>query len=98
MSLQQTGHLLRRQERLSVKQYDVASYAELGLASLEIVYATDSIIERHRGRHERRGSDDSPLTAFYDGTIDARGHSEVVGVHDKSAHGFSVAGKKTGPC
>ena len=34
---------------------------------------------------------------FDDGTVDPRGHSEVVGINDEPAHGFSVASKKMGP-
>ena len=76
----------------------MASYAELGLANLEIVHATDRIVEGSRGRHERGGSEDSVLTTPHDGPIDARGHPEIVGIDDESTHGFSVASKKTGPC
>ena len=75
----------------------MTSYAELGLVGLETVYDSDRIVERFRRCHERSGSNDSLLSTFYDGTIDARCHSKVVGIDDESAHDFSVASNKKGP-
>jgi hypothetical protein len=89
--------LLQWQNRLAVQQYNVAAHPELRPAGLEIIYSTGSIIECSGGRHNCGGRYDSLLATFDNGTIDARGHSEIVGIDDESAHGFSVASKKMGP-
>ena len=82
---------------LTVEQDNMTSNTELRLGDLQFARPHDGIVKCSRCCHERGGSNDSLVGSFHNGTVDACGHSKVVGVDDKPAHGFSVASKKTGP-
>src|SRR5207237_2753190 len=50
---------------------------------------SNSVVDRRFVRHERGGCDDSSTMRFGNGAVYAIGHTKIVGVDDKAAHGQS---------
>jgi hypothetical protein len=81
---EQRGNGFRVRDGDAVGEDEVAADAEGGVAQGDF----DGVVERGAGGHEGCGGERVGAVEFFDGSVDAGGEAEVVGVEDEArAHG-----------